>query len=188
VARGINGGTVITGSATIRGSATASGSTALGLDLDFFVLFGLDFIDVAAPQPPKQQHSKARRSSHCQTCSWEPQEPDSQEPDSPDRREALDPVLKEPAGPDPDEAKDAEESPEPDDADESSAANTVVVVAGVNGRISVKMGQAFFGMAGCTLMVDLSDSVWTWCFSLILSTCFTSVTVAVKLQPGKTTV
>jgi len=127
--------------------------------LDFFLLFGLAFMDPAAPQAPKQQHNKAKSRTHCQICNWEPQEPDSQEPDSPDRREALEPVLKDPAGPDPEEAKESEEAPEPDEADESNAANAVVVVAGVNGQIVITPGHAPFGIAGFTLMVDLSSSV-----------------------------
>jgi len=71
-------------------------------------------------------------------------------------------VLKDPAGPDPEEAKESEEALEPEEADESSTVNAVVVIVvagGMNGSISVTLGQASFGMRGCTLLVDLSSSV-----------------------------
>ena len=103
-----------------------------------------------APAPPRKQQSKASTRSHCQICSWEPQEPDAVEPELADPKEslALDPVLKEspeldePAGPEPKEFTDeSKEAPEPEEAEESMA---VIVV--VNTRVvfaaAAKAGKA----------------------------------------------
>lgn len=120
VASGINGGTAgsSNGSAT-SGSMTATGAGAAGtgagaagvlLFLVFFFCF-LPLMPMAAPPPPaQQQQNKARIRSHCQTCSSEPQEPDAvEELADPDESLALDPVLKEPSGPEPDDFHEAED-------------------------------------------------------------------------------
>lgn len=137
VARGIKGGMASKGSTTgsTTGSATGTGAGAAGVS--FLVFFFLGFFlppIVAAPAPPRQQ-SKAKTSSHCQICNWEPQEPDAVEPElaEPEESLALDPVLKEspeleePAGPEPKEFTDeSKEAPEPEEADESMAVMVVV--------------------------------------------------------------
>lgn len=103
-----------------------------------FLVFFFFFLPpmAEAPAPAQQQHNKARSRIHCQICNWDPQEPEVVKPELADPEEslALDPVLKEspeleePSGPEPSELTEAEDAPEPEEADESIA--VIVVVAG----------------------------------------------------------
>merc|ERR1719321_2397449 len=74
----------------------------------------------------KQQHSSPAKRSHCQIWRYQPEEPDAVDPElspEPDGSLALDsPVFKD------SEYDDADESSEPDDAEESHGVSVVVAL------------------------------------------------------------
>lgn len=147
VESGIRGGTVgKSGSTTAVSGAAATGAGAAGAaaaGFDFLPFF-LAFLPPMAPPPRMQQQHKPRRRNHCQSCSWEPYEPEAVEPELSElvipllelpalSESTLEPVFKEsseleePAGPEPRDFNEADESPELEDNDESKAVIVVVI-------------------------------------------------------------
>jgi len=125
VARGINGATA---SATGAGAAAGAGAAFFFLVAFFF------FLDIKPAAAARPRHATNPRNNHCQICKLKPEEPDAAESELAAELEeslAIEPLLKEPrpkpfklpllVPEDPEKSlcNDAEEVPEPEEADES---------------------------------------------------------------------
>jgi len=148
VASGIRGGS---NGSTMTSSTAAGAAAGAGADFFFFVALFLDFFMEAAAAMPTQQHNRANRRTHAMTGMKEPAEPDVSEPELAVEPEESSEVKD---FNEPNDIKEAEESPlEPDE--ESHGVRVVVGVSVGTGGGTVVATASFFFFSGAGV-------AWAW--------------------------